>query len=61
MDRGIMDLLPRLPVFGIVARVAFWENSYYGWMRLFVSWRIDDSGLKSLQERYGRNIYALPA
>ena len=22
-------------------------------------WRIDDSGLKSLQERYGRNIYAV--
>ena len=22
-------------------------------------WRIDDSGPKSLQERYGRNIYAV--
>ena len=24
-----------------------------------VFWRIDDSGPKSLQERYGRNIYAV--
>ena len=45
-----MDLLPRLPVFGIVARVALRESSYYDWIRLQrVFWRIDDWSI-SLQE-----------
>ena len=48
-----MNLIPRLPFFGIVARVALRGDSNYGRMRLqrviLLFWRIDDWGI-NLQE-----------
>ena len=55
----MLDLLPCLPVFGIVARVALWGDHVRAGRGFSVFWRIDDSGPKRLQERYGQNIYAV--